>query len=308
MDSDGTTVRVGAQKVNRMQKITPFLWFDKDAEAAVKHYVSVFKNSKIHAIVKYPEGTPGKAGTVMTVDYQLEGQQFTAINGGPEFTFSPAISFFVTCKTEQEVIDLHKKLNVGGTTMMPLDTYPFSKKYVWFNDKYGVSWQLFLGEGTQKITPALLFVGKQHGNAKAAIEFYTSIFKHSSIELLMPYEKSEDKPGIKHGRFTLEKQQFIAMDSGYDHKFSFKQAVSFLVTCETQEEIDYYWEKLTKGGTIIQCGWLSDKFGVPWQIVPTALGKMMINADPKTTQRIMGAVMKMKKLDLKKLQEAYNKK
>ena len=285
-----------------MQKITPFLWFDKDAEPAAQLYTSLFKNSKIHDIVKYPEGTPGKAGTVMTVAFELEGQQFTALNGGPEFPFSPAISFFVTC-TEKEVDELYKQLSPGGTTLMPLDTYPFSKRYVWFNDKYGVSWQLFTGESTQKIIPALLFVGKQHGKTEEAIKFYTSIFKPSSIDALVPYEKNEDT-GIKHGRFTLDKQQFIAMDSSHAHKFTFRQAISFVVNCETQQEIDYYWNKLSEGGNIIQCGWLGDKFGVPWQIIPTALSKMLAKADPKTAQRIMQAVLRMKKLDITQLEQA----
>jgi predicted 3-demethylubiquinone-9 3-methyltransferase (glyoxalase superfamily) len=122
-----------------MQKITPFLWFDGKAEEAMNFYVSLFKNSKIGRVTRYGEGGPGPKGTVMTATFQLEGQEFTALNGGPMFTFSPAISFFVDCQTQEEVDELWEKLSAGGE----------KQRCGWLKDKFGVSWQIIpsvLGE------------------------------------------------------------------------------------------------------------------------------------------------------------------
>jgi predicted 3-demethylubiquinone-9 3-methyltransferase (glyoxalase superfamily) len=154
-----------------MQKITPFLWFDGKAEEAMRFYVSIFKNSKIGAITRYGDAGPGPKGTVMVATFQLEGQEFIALNGGPQFTFSPAISF--------------------------------------------------------------------------------------------------------------------------------------VVNCETQEEVDAFWEKLAEGGEKLQCGWLRDKYGLSWQIVPTVLGEMMQDKDVEKSQRVMKAMLQMTKLDIKRLKQAY---
>jgi predicted 3-demethylubiquinone-9 3-methyltransferase (glyoxalase superfamily) len=115
-----------------MQKITPFLWFDGNAEEAMKFYVSIFKNSRVLSVSKYGEEGPGPAGTVMSVTFELEGQKFFALNGGPIFTFSPAISFFVDCETQQEVDELWEKLSEGGET----------QQCGWLKDKFGLTWQI----------------------------------------------------------------------------------------------------------------------------------------------------------------------
>jgi predicted 3-demethylubiquinone-9 3-methyltransferase (glyoxalase superfamily) len=164
----------GDNQETRLQKITPFLWFDKNAEEAVNFYVSIFKNSKIERVTRYGDAGPGPKGTAMTVDFQLEGQTFVALNGGPEYKFTPAISFFVNCETQQEVDDL--------------------------------------------------------------------------------------------------------------------------------------WEKLTAGGEEVACGWLKDRYGVSWQIVPTVLGALMQDQDPEKAQRVTEALFKMKKIDIKTLQEAHARK
>ncbi len=289
-----------------MQKITPFLWFNDNAEEAVNLYVSLFKNSKIITAARYDEagakvsGRP--KGSVMTVEFELEGQRFTGLNGGPIFKFTPAISFFVSCETPQEVDKLWKTLSEKGTVLMELAKYPFSEKYGWVNDRYGVSWQLFVGKSPQKIMPCLMFVGKQHGKAEEAMNFYTSLFKNSKIQFVARYEKGEDKPGVKHAKFSLNGYDFIAMDSGREHPFTFTEATSFLVNCETQQEIDSFWEKLSAGGETSQCGWLKDKYGISWQIVPTVLGKLF--SDPKKSKKVMEAMLKMTKLDIQQLENA----
>ncbi|MGC1188031.1 MAG: VOC family protein [Candidatus Acidiferrales bacterium] len=155
-----------------MQKITPFLWFDGKAEEAVNFYVSIFKNSKVAGITRYGDAGPGPKGSVMTATFELDGEKFVALNGGPAYTFTPAISF--------------------------------------------------------------------------------------------------------------------------------------VVNCETQEEVDDYWAKLSAGGKEVQCGWLQDKYGLSWQIVPTVLFKLLQDKDPDRTQRVMKAMMKMIKIDIKGLQEAYD--
>ncbi len=154
-----------------MQKITPFLWFDDKAEEAANFYASIFKNSKIGSISRYGEAGPGPKGAVMSVTFELDGQKFMALNGGPLFTFTPAISFFVNC--------------------------------------------------------------------------------------------------------------------------------------ETQQEVDELWEKLSAGGKKDRCGWLQDKYGVSWQVIPTALGKLMGDADPKKSSRVMKAMLEMDKIDIQRLQQAY---
>jgi len=154
-----------------MQKITPFLWFDDKAEEAANFYTSIFKNSRIEGISRYGEAGPGLKGTVMSVTFELDGQKFMALNGGPLFTFTPAISFFVNC--------------------------------------------------------------------------------------------------------------------------------------ETQQEVDELWEKLSAGGKKERCGWLRDKYGISWQIIPTALGKLMGDADPKKSSRVMKAMLEMEKIDIQRLQQAY---
>ena len=155
-----------------MQRITPFLWFDHQAEEATNFYVSIFKNSKIGQVSRYGDAGPGPKGTILTVSFELQGQQFIALNGGPKFKFSPAISF--------------------------------------------------------------------------------------------------------------------------------------VVNCETQQEIDAYWEKLSAGGRIDQCGWLSDKYGLSWQIVPTSLGELMSSKDPEKSGRVMKALLQMTKLDIEVLKRAYD--
>jgi len=298
---------------NTNHKITPFLWFDTQAEEAVNYYMAVFSDAKIKKNIRYgKEGAQAsgmREGSVMTVDFQLEGQDFVVLNGGPYFKFTPAISFFVSYATPEEIDDRWNKLVQGGTVMMPLDKYPFSEKYGWLVDKYGVAWQFFLANEVQKIAPCLMFVGEQQGRAEEAITSYTSIFSHSDIIRMERYLEGEQGPkgAIKHAAFTLDGQKFIAMDGAIEMPFTFSLATSFVVNCETQAEIDYYWGKLTEGGDEAsqQCGWLKDKFGVSWQIVPAELGELLNDPDQERSGRVMQAMLQMKKMDLEVLRKAY---
>ena len=160
----------------------------------------------------------------------------------------------------------------------------------------------------QKITAFLWFDDK----AEEAVKFYTSIFENSKIGKIARYDEAGEKAsGRPRGsvmtvEFQLEGQQFVALNGG--PQFKFTEAISFVVNCETQEEVDYYWEKLSAGGKEVQCGWLKDKYGLSWQIVPTVLGKLVSDKDAAKSQRVMQAMLKMVKLDVKKLKQAAKQK
>jgi len=256
-----------------MQKITPFLWFDDSAKEAASFYTSIFKNSEIKGINYYGE-SGGKVsekpkGSVMIVSFRLQGQDFVALNGGPYFAISPAIPFVINCQTNQELDELWNNLSDSGIMLMNLDKYPFSEKFGWLSDKYGVSWQLTLANRSQKITPFLLFTGDQYGKAEEDINYYISLFENSHIINIEHYsskngegEKDKPKMAVKYAMFSLNGQEFIASESNAEHSFSVSPVISFVVNCETQDEMDYFWEKLLEGGKTEQCGWLSDKSGI----------------------------------------------
>jgi predicted 3-demethylubiquinone-9 3-methyltransferase (glyoxalase superfamily) len=157
----------------------------------------------------------------------------------------------------------------------------------------------------QKITPFLWF----DDQAEEAVTFYTSIFRNSKIGNIACYGDAgaqvsgRPKGTVMTVAFQLEGQEFVALNGG--PQFKFTEAISFVVNCQTQEEVDEYWEKLSAGGQEVQCGWLKDKYGLSWQIVPTILGEMLSNPDPKKAERVMKAMLQMKKIDIKGLKQAY---
>jgi len=285
-----------------MQKITPHLWFDKEAKEAAEFYVSVFDNSKINFINLIPD-TP--SGDAELVGFQIMGFDFMAISAGPFFKINPSISFHVRCKTVEEVDQMWEKLSADGTVMMELGEYPFSKRYGWIQDKFGVSWQVIHSEGDfeQRIMPALMFVGDVCGKAEEAIGFYTSVFKNAKSEVLARYERSDepDKEGtVKYAQFILDGLEFGAMESAWKHDFGFNEGVSLIINCTDQEEIDYFWEKLSAVPEAEQCGWIKDRYGVSWQIIPANMGELMGKNPEKTTP----VMLKMKKIIIADLEKA----
>lgn len=291
-----------------MQKIVPNLWFNDQAEEAARLYTSLFKDSKIGKVSRYGKSgaeVSGKAeGSVLTVEFELAGYQMLALNGGPLFQFTPAISFTVSCETEEEIDHLWNALSEGGSALMPLQEYPFAKKYGWCQDKFGLSWQLSLSESKQKITPSLLFVQENANKGEEALTLYTSLFDDSEVETIA---RDEQTNSILYSAFTLAGESFNLMESGMkEHTFTFTPAISLLINCETQEEIDRLWNKLSAVPQAEQCGWVQDKYGVSWQITPTILGELMSDPDPVKAERTMKAMLGMKKLDIAALKEAYN--
>ena len=302
-----------------MQKITPCLWFDNQAEQAVNFYKSVFDNIKIGRTAKYDKASAQasgqREGSILTTEFEIEEYKFLGLNGGPIFKLNPSVSFFVNCKTIEETEQLWKKLSDGGKILMALDKYPFSEKYGWLEDKFGVSWQLiiFNGEADQKIIPSLMFT-KNTGKAEEAINFYTSVFSqrdgspdNSKPGSFFRFENGQapDKDSkIAYADFKLAGQKFAAMDGADEHNFNFNEAISFVVNCETQEEVDYYWDKLSALPQAEMCGWLKDKYGVSWQIVPAKLGELLSSKENSKSQRVMQKVLQMKKINIAELENA----
>ena len=295
------------------QKITYCLWFNKDAEDVAKFYTSVFSHSKMAGTDINPIDTPsGKTGSVLTANFTIEGQSFMALNGGPEFKLNSSISFFIHSDSPEELDELWHKLSEGGKVMMPLDKYFYSDKYGWIQDKFGLSWQLMLdnpnNEKRPRLMPCLLFVNEVYGKAEEAVHFYKSIFDDTKVGMIENFPggmEPEQEGNIMYGDFMLADQWFAIMETARENQFDFNEALSFVVHCETQEEVDHYWGKLSgEGGKEIQCGWLKDKYGVTWQIVPDVLMRLLSGNDKEKSKRVMAAMMEMVKLDIKALEEA----
>ena len=297
-----------------MQLITPNLWFDRNAEEAAEFYIETFQNGKVNGKTHYLEAGfeihQMPPGTVLTIDFEILGLRFTALNGGPMFQFTPAISFMVNCPTPEEVDRLWSHLSKGGTALMPLDSYPFSPRYGWTTDRFGLSWQVHCTDSVQsvEIVPALLFTNDACGRVDEAHTLYTSTFPDSSIGLVARYgaEQLPNKEGhIMYSDFRLAGQKFVAMESAMEHKFGFTEAVSFLVECADQAEIDKYWNALCADPAAAQCGWVKDKFGVSWQIVPGGMNEMLNSTDKEAANRAMNAMLQMKKIDIAALKAAF---
>ena len=308
-------------------KIVPHLWFDKEAKEAANFYTSLFANSKV-TDVSTITGTP--SGDCDIVSFTLRGQPFMSISAGPYFKFTPAISLMVNFDPSQDPIrkpsasngagkdartlidEVWNKLAEDGKVMMPIQEYPFSKRYGWVADKYGLSWQLILtnpeGEERPEIVPSLMFVGDKVGKAEEAVNFYTSVFKQAKKGAMMRYPAGSDqgKEGtVMFTDFKLLDMWFAAMDSAGPHHFDFNEAISLIVKCEDQAEIDYYWEKLSAVPESEQCGWLKDTYGVSWQIVPRAMDDMMGTKDKAALDRVTKSFLAMKKFDIAELEKAY---
>ncbi len=276
-------------------QIYPCLWLDNQAKQAADYYCSIFQNSKING-----EST-------VAIQFEIEGKKIMALNGGPMFKINPAISLFVTCESVEEIDRIWHWLSEGGNAMIPIDKYPWSDRYGWVVDKFGMTWQLMLGAlspGGQKIVPSLLFVNELFGKGEQAILHYSAIFEKSKIHHLERYLEGEEQPvgTLKFGSFSLGNTKFTAMDGPGSHDFQFSEGVSFVVECDTQKEIDFYWEKLSQGGSEVQCGWLKDSYGISWQIIPANLSSLM--SDPEKGERVMQKLLKMKKLDIDQLRNA----
>jgi len=282
--------------------IFPCLWYDGDAGASADFYCEVF-------------GGTMTADTPVVVNIELFGQKVMLLNGGPQFKKNASVSFMVICETEEEVEKYWSPLSENGMVLMDLGEYPWSKKYGWVQDRFGVTWQIYLGEkqSSQKIIPTLMFIHENNGKAMKAMEWYTQVFPNSKISSVLKYgdgvgDGTHEVPeNVQHAHFEIDGYSFFCMDNSYDHPFDFNEGISVVVMTDSQEETDHLWNSLTKdGGRESWCGWLKDQFGMSWQIVPKKLIQLMNDPHQEKAQKVVQAMMKMQKIIISDLEEAYN--
>lgn len=294
--------------------ITPHLWFDREAREAAEFYCATFPDSRI-AYVSEIRDTP--SGTCEVVSFSVWGQDFLAIGAGPLFRPNPSVSFFVNFdpsrdpRARENLDALWERLSPGGTVLMALDAYPWSPRYGWIQDRFGLSWQLILanpdGAPRPPIVPSLLFVGPVYGRAEEAMRFYMSVFPESQEGVVARYPAGmapHEEGTLMYGDFRLGGGWFAAMDGAGEHPFRFSEGISFMVRCRDQAEIDYFWERLSAVPEAEQCGWCKDRFGLSWQVVPTALDAVMRSGDAARIARVTQAFLPMKKFDVAALEAA----
>jgi predicted 3-demethylubiquinone-9 3-methyltransferase (glyoxalase superfamily) len=297
-----------------VKPITPHLWYDTQAKEAAEFYCSVFPDSRIETSTRL-RNTP--SGDCDLLYFKLCGQPFMAISAGPIFKFNPSISFIVNFDPSRdaqarEYLDtLWAALIDGGRALMPLDAYPFSPRFGWVQDRYGLSWQLILsnpgGEPRPMIVPSLMFTGEVCGKAEGAGAFYRSVFddSHAGRSVPRPADMAPDREGtMMYSDFRLGDTWFAAMDSARPHGFGFNEAISFIVSCRNQAEIDRYWAKLSSVPASEVCGWCKDRYGLSWQVAPIAMDEVMASGDQATIDRVVQALLPMHKVDLAKLEAA----
>lgn len=293
--------------------LVPCLWFDDQAELAADFYARTFPGGRAHVSSVFPDSSENpsekEAGTVMTVDFEIAGQRFVALNGGPKFKPNPSVSFFVDVLAPEEASRLFAALAEGGEVRMPIDAYPWSDRYGWVQDRFGISWQVNttrMRADATAIAPCLLFTNEQRGRAEEAMTLYTSVLPDSRIDSLRRYPEGQDAAGlVMHARFTLAGLPMAATDSHIPHGFAFNEALSFQVLCADQAEVDRYWERLSEGGAPGPCGWLKDRFGLSWQVIPRDLPRWFGSDDAAARRRVFRAMMHMGKLDVATMQRAF---
>ncbi|WP_439479349.1 VOC family protein [Chryseobacterium aquaticum] len=282
--------------------IFPCLWYDGDAKESADFYCQVF-------------GGTITTDTPVVLNIELFGQKLMLLNGGPQFKKNASVSFMVLCETEEEVEKYWSPLSENGLVLMELGEYPWSKKYGWVRDRFGVTWQVYLGEkqGEQKIIPTLMFIHENNGKAMEAMKLYTEVFPNSKTGNVLKYgdgvgnESHEIPENVQHAHFEIDDYSFFCMDNSYDHEFDFNEGISIVVMTDNQEQTDHLWNSLTKeGGRESMCGWLKDKFGMSWQIVPKKLIQLMNDPHQEKAQKVVQAMMKMQKIVISDLEKAYN--
>lgn len=289
-----------------MRQIAIQLCFNDQAEEAVKFYTSVFDQSEITREIRYP--MPNVES--VAYDFTIENQAFVAFNGGSDFKMNPSFSLMVSVDTPDEVDALYKKLAEGGKDLMPLDTYPFSDRYAWVEDQFGLSWQIMLAPDVptnHKVRVSLLFAGQYCGQAEQALKDYAAIFQKGEPGQINYYQEGEaqdDRAKVNYAELNIGDQQLVFMDHGFGSDEEFTEAISFLIVAGAQSEVDYYWEKLSAHEESEAMGWLKDSHGISWQVVPQAYLQIMETATEEQKKRVLDVLFKMKKMDVARLENA----
>lgn len=291
-----------------MIQIIPHLWFEKDAKEAVSFYVDLFVDSKINEIRPYKNPLIEETEII---HFELIGQKFEAINAGPDYKFNPSTSLMVECDTIERVDKIWKALSQDAEILLPLKEYPYNEYYGWLVDRFGLSWQIMMRHNTklkQRIIPCLLFSKNDVGNAYDAMMHYASIFKNAEILTIQEYESERSLPTlgkISHALFHLNEYVFVTMDNNTEDDYQLNSALSFIIYCDSQKEIDYYWRKLSENKRNNSIGWLQDQYGVTWRILPKKLKQMMIEGTVEQQDRVIESLRKMKKVNIKEIEKAY---
>lgn len=280
------------------QVITPAIWCDGTADEAAQFYADVFRDASI------AEQAPGFATTV-----SIHGFKLSLINGGNQYAPNPSISCILNFdpllfggeeQARAYLDELYKRLSTGGV-LMELGEYPFSPRYAWVRDRFGMTWQLMLtdpdGDPRPFVIPSFMFGGTNHANAEEATDAWIALFDNSRRGVLYRYGEGGplDAGTVMFTDFTLRGTWMAATDSGTFHDFTFTPGVSMIVSCRDQEEIDRYWAGLSAVPEAERCGWCVDRWGVSWQVVPHNIAELM--ADAITRDKILH----MGKIDLTKL-------
>ena len=274
--------------------ITPCCWYDGTAAEAAAAYAAAIPGSRVRS-----------ANPIMT-SIELGGQPLLALNGGPIYKPNPSISMFVNLDSAEAAEAAFRALSTG-MVMMPFDNYPWAERYGWCADRWGVTWQVACGLAApvrETVCPSLLFTKAAAGKAEEAIAHYVRTIPGSSVILLDRHEPGGgETPGtIRHAQFSLGGRTFMATDSAAAHPFTFSEGVSLVVHCQTQDEVDHYWASLSEGGSEGRCGWLKDRWGVSWQVVPTVLAELM--GDAERAPRVIPVFLGMTKFDIAALLRA----
>ncbi len=296
----------------RMRRIVPCLWYTREAGEAAEFYKLALPDTRIKKISHFDEVPPEaggiKSGDVMLVKLMIGDSEIHLLNGGPYYEHTPSVSLMVTVGSKEELDLIHQKLSPGGTALIEIGEYPFSPRYTFFSDKFGVHWQLIMKEGEKlKVTPTVIFGGEKQGLGPEAMEHYLSIFADSSVLEEERYKKNEGgiENSLKYSCLKIGESELVIMDAGNPSPMVLTGAISFVVPCKDQNEIDSFWEKIGAEGKEIHCGWIEDKFGVSWQVVPENLDMFINGPDKEKARRAMRAMLKMVKLDMDKIRSAY---
>lgn len=293
------------------QKIVPNLWFAGDAGEAGEFYSRSLPRTTAHVAMRYPDELPdfqkGLEGEPVVVELDVAGFRITMINSDDTFHPTPSISFMLNFDSRlfdgdadaarAALDETWAALSDGGQALMPLGEYPFSPHYGWVQDRYGVSWQLMLTDPTGAPRPfvitQIMFSGDAQNKAREAVDFYLSLFDDAAAGMVVEYPEASGTAAagsVMIGEFRIGEQWFSFMDSNVRHEFGFTPGVSLEIRCVDQGEIDHFWNALSAVPEAEQCGWLVDRYGVSWQVVPESIGELL--AKPGAYQRML----EMKKL------------
>lgn len=268
--------------------ITPCLWFKKRANEAAAFYCQTFRNSFI------------LESSDSSVKFSLNNLEFVALNNSPDISINDTISFSVYCGSDQEIERLYSAFSQSGEIVMPLGAYPFARKYAWVKDKFGVSWQLDVDpiNNRQNIVPSVMFVNDQAPKLKEAIHFYHGIFPKPMklFEVTYPPEIHMPEGCLRFAQHKLNGYIFNFMSNNERHGSELNESVSFTVWCKDQEDINHYWNAFNSQALKIgKFGWIQDKYGLWWQILPENIASLM------DAEENIQKLMQMEKINLANL-------